>query len=108
MNGVSIDLINEQHHLLLAGGTTILLQTIGPHFNDRGVTSDRYWLVDPPQITPPPPGDFDWIYDGCNNTKVCYGLPDNCVEQRNCNIFGGVTYNNGEFDFELLSNREKF
>jgi hypothetical protein len=102
VNGFTFDLVNEQHHLLLAGGTALNQDSVGPHFSNRGVTTDQYWLGDPPSTTLPPPEDLDWIYDGCGDTKVCFGVPDNCVEQRNCSLFGGVTDNFGNFEFELL------
>lgn len=78
--------------------------SVGPHFANRGVTPERYWLGDEPTTSPSPPPDDDieWIYEGCGDTKVCYGIPENCVEQRNCDIFGGVTDNFGNFEFELL------
>jgi hypothetical protein len=107
VNGFTFDLINEQHHLLLAGGTALNQDSVGPHFSNRGVTVDRYWLGDPPSTTLPPPEDIDWIYDGCGDTKVCFGVPDNCVEQRNCLLFGGVTDNFGNFEFELLGTSKK-
>lgn len=102
MNGQTFDLINEQHHLLLASGNSLQQEAVGPHFNSRGVTANRFWLGIPPAGTVPPPGDLDWVYEGCDDTKVCYGVPDNCVDQRNCMHFGGVTENQGNFEFELL------
>ena len=69
------------------------------------MNGERVWLADPPG-GPPPPGDFDWIYEGCGETKVCFGVPQNCVNTRNCDLFGGVTHSNNNFDFELLSFRK--
>ncbi|XP_070494933.1 putative ferric-chelate reductase 1 homolog [Chironomus tepperi] len=43
------------------------------------------------------------IYDGCGDTKVCFGVPDNCYSDRSCDIIGAVTYQNPDFIFELLS-----
>lgn len=49
--------------------------------------------------------DFSWIYEGCqNNEKVCFGFPAGCVDQKNCNAFGAVIFDeNQDFIFEQLS-----
>lgn len=75
-------------------------------------SADTFWppfktpfFVVVPELTTTqqPPNDFDWLYEGCGDTKVCFGIPNNCIETRDCNLFGGVIHNEGEFDFELLS-----
>ncbi|KAL7042708.1 hypothetical protein ACKWTF_001253 [Chironomus riparius] len=43
------------------------------------------------------------IYDGCGDTKVCFGVPDNCYLGRMCDILGAVSYDNHNFTFELLA-----
>lgn len=60
----------------------------------------------PEPTTTDMPGDLEWIYDGCDVMKLCYGLPEGCVETANCNMFGAVTHDNGTFEFELLSIRK--
>mgnify|MGYP003536492711 FL=1 len=47
-----------------------------------------------------------WIYDGCDDTKVCIGVPAGCVDSKNCNLFGAVIFENNTFIFELLSMRK--
>lgn len=84
-----------------------LRQNLVGFHTDRGVTNDRFWLGDEPVTTTPPPGDFDWIYEGCNDTKVCIGIPNDCIIQRECQLFGSVFDNNGDFEFELLGKSEK-
>jgi hypothetical protein len=69
----------------------------------------QFHVVVPEQTTTePPPNDLEWIYEGCGESKVCYGVPANCVTSRTCDLFGAVTHDNGNFDFELLSMRKHF
>jgi hypothetical protein len=110
VNGQDFDLINDQHYLLLAGSTSVFVNNIGPHLlNDRGVSNEQYWLADPTFTTTaePPSDDTDFIYDGCDDFKICFGSPLGCLESRDCNLFGAVTYDNEEFEFELLSTGKK-
>lgn len=62
-------------------------------------------VTDPPQPTIPPENDdvINRIYEGCDVTKSCFGIPRLCHLNRNCNMFGAVTYNEYNFTFELLS-----
>lgn len=32
----------------------------------------------------------DQIYDGCGDTKTCFGSPDNCVASKSCQTFSAV------------------
>jgi hypothetical protein len=109
VNGKNFDLVNDQHYLLLAGGTSIFVSQIGPHLpnQDRGVSEEMYWLADPSLTTQSPPEDTDFIYEGCNDFKICFGKPLGCLETRDCDLFGAVTYENNEFEFELLSSGKK-
>lgn len=66
--------------------------------------SPSYIIVVPEQTTTEQQNDdFDWLYEGCNESKVCHGLPFGCIDARNCDLFGAVTHDNGNFEFELLS-----
>lgn len=77
-------------------------------------TNDRFWppkrsallAVVPEQTTTDLPGDVDEIYEGCGDIKLCYGIPEGCITERNCDIFGAVTHESGNFEFELLSIRK--
>lgn len=107
-----IDLENDEHYLLLAGGIFITDFSVGPHDVNRGATSERIALRNPaePTETPPtaPPGD-DSIYAGCDDEKLCFGMPDGCVASRNCQLLVTSRRLNGEFfEFEMLSNRKIF
>lgn len=94
VNDHIIDLENEKHFLLIAGGVQLRPDYVGSHQANRGATSEAI------SLTPS-------IYDGCNGVKVCHGLPDGCVANRSCNLLGTVNYFQGHFDFELLSMRKK-
>lgn len=93
MNEFTFDLVNDQHHLLLAGGPTLAVNSVLGH-TIRGVTTDRFWLKEP---TPDLP-----IYIGCGTTKLCFGIPSGCILTQNCNMLATVYDNNGDFEFELL------
>lgn len=45
----------------------------------------------------------DIIYDGCGDTKTCFGSPDNCVASKSCQTFSAVIVK-GEFS----SGRDRF
>lgn len=32
----------------------------------------------------------DKIYDGCGDTKTCFGSPDNCVASKSCTTFSAI------------------
>lgn len=64
--------------------------------------------VVPEPTTTDLPGGVDEIYEGCGDIKLCYGIPEGCVNMRNCDLFGAVTHDSGRFEFELLSIRELF
>lgn len=51
----------------------------------------------------PPIIDFEYIYAGCGDRKVCFGAPAGCLNTRDCQLFGAVIYDGGKFIFELLS-----
>jgi hypothetical protein len=94
VNGHVMDLVNERHHLLIAGGDALTQNGVAPHGpGNRLSTTERLWLSKS-------------IYDGCGSSKVCFGIPNGCVNERSCGLFGAVIYENGNFDFELLSMRK--
>lgn len=71
--------------------------------NYRPYMMPGYLIVVPEQTTTEQQNDFDWLYEGCNESKVCHGLPLGCINTRNCDLFGAVTHDNGIFEFEMLS-----
>lgn len=95
VNGHKMDLVNEKHHLLIAGGAIVLPDRVDNHGPiNRASTPERMWLTQS-------------IYSGCGSTKVCFGIPNGCEDDESCNLFGAVIYENGNFDFELLSMRKE-
>lgn len=59
-----------------------------------------------PEVPEPPTIDGENIYNGCNDTKVCFGYPQDCLSSQDCELFGAVRYDSGRFLFELLSASE--
>lgn len=112
VDGVVIDLANEKHYLLLAGGTELFENSVGGHEQNRGATDNRLSLTTtaPPNVTPPPtplPPSDNEIYNGCGTQKLCFGMPDGCVSTRNCELMSATRrVNGGNFEFELLSYRK--
>jgi hypothetical protein len=46
------------------------------------------------------------IYDGCGNTKGCFGIPSNCIEEKNCQVaFSHKRLSNNMFEFQLISDQ---
>jgi hypothetical protein len=114
VDGNVIDLESDAHYLLLAGGIEITENSVGSHNENRDSTSERLSLTSPPTEIPPtqptsesPPSDNS-IYDGCGTQKLCFGMPDGCITNRNCQLMSSARRVNEEyFEFELLSNRKK-
>lgn len=75
---------------------------------------NRFWppkrsallAVVPEPTTTDLPADVEGIYEGCGDIKLCYGIPEGCIQTRDCDLFGAVTHDSGNFEFELLSIRE--
>lgn len=47
--------------------------------------------------------DRNKIYDGCGDTKTCFGSPDNCVQTKSCETFNAVLVRGDRYIFELKS-----
>ncbi|XP_070501842.1 putative ferric-chelate reductase 1 homolog [Chironomus tepperi] len=45
----------------------------------------------------------DMIYNGCGNTKTCFGVPSNCVQTRSCASFTAVKVEGDKYVFEMRS-----
>lgn len=48
----------------------------------------------------------DPIYDGCGETKTCFGFPDNCVSTKSCRAITAVTVRGERYEFELKTAAE--
>ena len=47
------------------------------------------------------------LYDGCGTDKGCFGIPENCVDDGNCEVFASYTANDdGTYAFELFADGE--
>jgi hypothetical protein len=47
----------------------------------------------------------DVIYDGCGDTKTCFGSPENCVATKTCQTFSAVIVKGDRYIFEMKSQR---
>jgi hypothetical protein len=45
----------------------------------------------------------DPIYDGCGDTKTCFGEPQNCVATKSCQTFSAVIVKGDRYIFEMKS-----
>jgi hypothetical protein len=43
----------------------------------------------------------DSIYDGCNSTKACFGIPENCVRTRKCRAIVAYKLDKVRYQFEM-------
>lgn len=102
VQGQTFNLRTQQFHLLVAGGLFFNMESVQFHTpNSRNVTMERYWLTNRPEQPPEDP-----IYDGCGTDKLCFGIPNQCYLNRNCDMLATVYDNNGNFEFELLGKGE--
>ncbi|XP_041972011.1 putative ferric-chelate reductase 1 homolog [Aricia agestis] len=51
-----------------------------------------------PKTTPPP---LDTIYQGCADTKLCFGVPENCATTGTCKAIVAVFVAGDEYTFEI-------
>lgn len=47
----------------------------------------------------------DQIYDGCGDTKTCFGSPANCVDSKSCSTFSAVIVRGDRYIFEMKSQK---
>lgn len=45
----------------------------------------------------------DIIYNGCGDSKTCFGIPNNCIETRSCVSFTAVKVEGDKYVFEMRS-----
>ncbi|XP_046388987.1 putative ferric-chelate reductase 1 homolog [Ischnura elegans] len=43
------------------------------------------------------------LYDGCAITKLCFGMPDNCVQDGSCHTLVTILATGTQFEFEMLA-----
>ncbi|XP_039764896.1 putative ferric-chelate reductase 1 homolog isoform X1 [Pararge aegeria] len=51
-----------------------------------------------PTTTPAP---FDLIYQGCADTKLCFGVPQNCIQSGNCKAIVAIFVAGDTYTFEI-------
>lgn len=43
------------------------------------------------------------MYDGCGETKTCFGFPEGCVNTQSCRTMVATTVRGERYEFELKS-----
>jgi len=96
--------LHVRYYLLLAYGN-INEQTVNLELHEERFASGDLYLL----------GEFNpaligkTVYAGCDDVKGCFGIPDGCVEQQNCDAV--VTYVASEmevYQFQLQGTNEKY
>ncbi|KAH8396978.1 hypothetical protein KR215_007085 [Drosophila sulfurigaster] len=81
------------------------LPTTNPPTNFN-FASTRAPYVPPSYVAPnASPLVEDSFYDGCGQTKTCFGFPDGCVATKSCNGLSAVAVRGDIFEFELRSGK---
>lgn len=111
VQGKTFDLTSQEFYLLISSGLELLKEnSIGFHdINHDSSTGAFLFTEDNPLIIlpfPKTPVKDKNIYDECNKSKSCIGIPEACVINRNCQVFGAVIVKNGTYEFEMMSPSE--
>merc|ERR1719450_458934 len=48
-------------------------------------------------------GEGSVIYNGCGQTKTCFGVPQNCISEKKCTLVASWRKSNSKYDWELYS-----
>lgn len=54
-----------------------------------------------PEIPQESSAEFDPFYSDCEISKLCFGVPANCLTSKNCKAVASVTVTGDQYDFEL-------
>ncbi|XP_055385328.1 putative ferric-chelate reductase 1 homolog isoform X2 [Condylostylus longicornis] len=49
------------------------------------------------------PKQTDPFYQGCGDTKTCFGVPDGCLKEQNCRALSSINVRGEIYEFELKS-----
>lgn len=82
---------------MVSTGRTITEYGITRHDIGRFVTENQH------NMTHLETAYVDDIYDGCETTKNCFGLPDFCVATQSCDFVATFHALNGRMQFEMKS-----
>jgi hypothetical protein len=93
------DLLNNAYFMMLVSGSTQDGTALGYH-TIRVVSEQKVdfsSLEEAPEALQMSPetstavAPVDTIYHGCGVVKNCFGIPDDCVEKKDCTSFTSVT-----------------
>ncbi|XP_074042422.1 putative ferric-chelate reductase 1 homolog isoform X2 [Leptinotarsa decemlineata] len=126
VNDQDFDLTSNTFHVLVASGSSVEANSVGFHDLSREASAQpvsllsyssavpntpprRPFLTTPPYFSPEPvteaSTEFDPFYDGCGDTKLCFGTPVNCDRSKNCKAVVAVTVTGDKYDFEMKADR---
>ncbi|KAB0803474.1 hypothetical protein PPYR_00444 [Photinus pyralis] len=74
--------------------TSTIRTSTSPHYNPQEDTTRHV--------------QFDAFYDGCDETKKCFGAPDGCVSAQNCMVATAITVVGDQYQIELKSASAKW
>ncbi|KAG8228316.1 hypothetical protein J437_LFUL007034 [Ladona fulva] len=46
---------------------------------------------------------YEDIYEGCATTQLCFGMPRNCISDKNCNTLVTIAVAGNQYEFEMLA-----
>lgn len=74
--------------------------------NNFNTASTRSPYVPPSYVAPSVvTSNEDTFYDGCGQTKNCFGFPNGCVATKSCTSISAVTVRGDIFEIELRSGK---
>ncbi|XP_065209987.1 putative ferric-chelate reductase 1 homolog [Planococcus citri] len=90
------DLNNNEYYLLLASGREANPNGVDYHDEIYTSSKSRRSLSEVLPDTVP-----DSFYDGCDTTKTCFGVPDGCLDKKNCNAVTSVNVQGNRYVFSM-------
>ena len=103
--------LNDDFTFNLKNDSLYILLAYGPmsgdalsYHTERSISSERVNLFDPivnnsttttttTTTTTPSGGGEDENYNGCDETKGCFGYPENCINSKSCNVLVSFVMN---------------
>ncbi|CAH1392643.1 unnamed protein product [Nezara viridula] len=96
VENVKFDFEKNPYYLLLAAGKSLKENSVGFHDVAYDVTNNKQLLSDLSLKK-----NNDIIYDGCETEKNCFGYPDNCIINQNCEGLVTVSVQGTRYIFEM-------
>lgn len=91
------NMLTNKYHVMVATGRTVKETSITKHDIGKFVTQMQYNMTDLDDKY------ADDIYDGCDTTKNCFGVPSTCVQSKSCDFVSSFRAIDGKMIFEMKS-----